>query len=468
MSRTLATWSLLLMFVAGSVRGQNMPQPPENRELPPLSGFAGIPFSFGPPGARSLGMGGTFIAIADDATASEANPAGLTKLTRPEVSVHGRASETETEVLDLNAVVNLDALNRFRTFSPMVTPSSQIGNAFANNTQARFDHSVDEASFASFVKPFESSTWSIYLQRSADFAGANTFQAYDDSLIDFYQTRQRIDLTLENLGVSAAFKAGDKLSVGFSVRYSLVRLEALQETRLDYLGDLEMDVLSPGASLEAVQALGILDQRVTTEVFDDETADVTFNVGLLFNPDGKWSLGLVYKDGGEYLLDGRSEDMNCRSIDGDQPCRPQIQTGAETRLKVPDFLGLGLAWRPTDRFKIALDVNAITYSDLTLGPAANPDVSQAVRDQFEDVEDEIETHFGLEYIVLLGSGRVPLTLRAGAFTDPDHDGFRRIDSDETLTTAGFGLVLMDSFQIDVAAQFGGNVDAGILSMVYRF
>src|SRR6185503_2966999 len=52
---------------------------------------AGVQFEFPPPGARSLALGGAFVAIADDATAAVANPAGLTALIRPEVSVEGRA-----------------------------------------------------------------------------------------------------------------------------------------------------------------------------------------------------------------------------------------------------------------------------------------------------------------------------------------------------------------------------------------
>jgi len=37
-------------------------------------------------GARALGMGGAFIAIADDATAASWNPAGLFQLKKPEIS----------------------------------------------------------------------------------------------------------------------------------------------------------------------------------------------------------------------------------------------------------------------------------------------------------------------------------------------------------------------------------------------
>ena len=37
-------------------------------------------------GARAIGMGSAFIAVADDATAASWNPAGLTQLRKPEVS----------------------------------------------------------------------------------------------------------------------------------------------------------------------------------------------------------------------------------------------------------------------------------------------------------------------------------------------------------------------------------------------
>src|SRR5205809_6380012 len=59
----------------------------ERRE-PPAG--ADVQFSSSPPGARSMGMGSTFVGLADDATAAEANPAGLVILKKPEVSVHFR------------------------------------------------------------------------------------------------------------------------------------------------------------------------------------------------------------------------------------------------------------------------------------------------------------------------------------------------------------------------------------------
>ena len=47
-------------------------------------------FSFSNPGARSMGFGGAFVALADDATAAFANPAGLVQLAASEVSLEVR------------------------------------------------------------------------------------------------------------------------------------------------------------------------------------------------------------------------------------------------------------------------------------------------------------------------------------------------------------------------------------------
>src|SRR5213080_2803214 len=64
-----------------------LPLAAQNTDIESLSG---LQFNFGNPGARSLGMGGAFLGLADDASAAEANPAGLTVLRKPEFSVEIR------------------------------------------------------------------------------------------------------------------------------------------------------------------------------------------------------------------------------------------------------------------------------------------------------------------------------------------------------------------------------------------
>ncbi len=469
------------------------------RELPPPSGLSAIPFRFGPPGARSLGMGGAFIALADDATASEANPAGLTLLFRPEVSIHGRSTSTDLEIVDLGSAAALDNLNFFRADSldlPPLQGGDRVGNAFADSPRTTLSDSKSEISFASFVKPFEGYTFSIYFQRSADFDSSSELQAYDDGFLDVYRSRQRIGLSLESIGVSAAFKAGNFVSVGFSLRHSTLELATFQELRTDYLNDLEFQLddplaLATGAPRGDLLALPIIDFSLDRLTIEDSDGGVTFNVGILLNPkpNAKWSAGLVYKDGGDYEVSSLSDSIDCLSTNGlvdldfFEPgvqgafCNPETLTGdgaavasaplRTQNVKIPDFLGVGVAWRVTDRLKLALDVNAITYSDLDLGLVDDPMVPPAIVSRLETIDDQIELHFGIEYTSFLGGNKLPLILRGGAYTAPDHDGFRQIDSDETVLTFGLGTVLRQNIQIDVAGQFSGPADSGVLSLVYR-
>src|ERR1700740_1184789 len=69
-----------------------VPLAAQNTDIESLSGLT---FNFGNPGARSLGMGGAFLGLADDASAAEANPAGLTILRKPEVSIEARTFQEE-------------------------------------------------------------------------------------------------------------------------------------------------------------------------------------------------------------------------------------------------------------------------------------------------------------------------------------------------------------------------------------
>src|SRR5438105_3556322 len=69
-----------------------LPLAAQNTDIESLSG---LQFNFGNPGARSLGMGGAFLGLADDASAAEANPAGLTILRKPEISIEARNYSTQ-------------------------------------------------------------------------------------------------------------------------------------------------------------------------------------------------------------------------------------------------------------------------------------------------------------------------------------------------------------------------------------
>jgi hypothetical protein len=124
------------------------------------------------PGARSLGFGGAFVALADDATASYANPAGLMQLVRPEISFEGRGWSDDPE----GAASNVSGLG-----------------------------------FASFVLPLRRLSLAVYGQTltSLEFPGGQIGET----------TVLISDLMVVNAGFSVGWKVGESLSLGLGLTY---------------------------------------------------------------------------------------------------------------------------------------------------------------------------------------------------------------------------------------------------------
>src|SRR5262245_16065163 len=116
------------LALAGSARAQS--DNPAN---------AGVQFDFSLPGARSLGLGGAFVAVADDATAAWSNPAGLLALTRQEVSVEGRFWNFASD-----SVVAGHAFG---------SPTGVGFDAVSGLREETFDESTGAPSFISYVYP---------------------------------------------------------------------------------------------------------------------------------------------------------------------------------------------------------------------------------------------------------------------------------------------------------------------------
>src|SRR5438045_5426365 len=96
-----------------------LPAIAQNTDIESLSG---LQFNFGNPGARALGMGGAFIGLADDASAAEANPAGLTILRKPEFSMEGR-NYLEQQILTTSGTYPDLVRTPFTHYSQRVEPT---------------------------------------------------------------------------------------------------------------------------------------------------------------------------------------------------------------------------------------------------------------------------------------------------------------------------------------------------------
>ncbi len=94
------------------------------------------------PGARSIGLGGAFAAIADDATAAFANPAGLVQILRPEISIELRATASTGDPDNLYGIPNGVSGLGFFSF---VYPSRNWAFAAYSHQMASLDFTFDGA-----------------------------------------------------------------------------------------------------------------------------------------------------------------------------------------------------------------------------------------------------------------------------------------------------------------------------------
>jgi long-subunit fatty acid transport protein len=478
-------------FAQGEPESPFKPEP----DTTPTVDFSGLPLDLLPPGARSLGLGGAFSAVADDATSALANPAGLTNLTASEVSIHVRNTDADVEFLDTDAY------------------DSALNNG-AGQLYKEYSDSSTDVSFASFVVPFEKFVFSGFYSSQVQY---DSIQALEDIVddtyfLDRYTNVNEIKAEMDSVGLSLAYRITDSWSFGATVQRSKLKMASRDLWQVDWYTDIELalEALS-GFETSAEEYLDVVqDTFVYQSNIDDSDADITYSVGLLYNPIESLSFGLVYRRGASFGLDAvgtvdsnfgcdtsAASDLvaDCVAFIGnvDESIWFTTESAAINRVKVPDIVTLGIAWRPTNRWLISLDINRIGYADATpprdvtqgLGLDINwqfqrrfmtdPDIVNLQGPLTEDITDETSFNFGVERDFVFDSGAMQLlTVRAGAYSIKDHDGVVHIDSDDTAFTVGLGTVWgkrgigESTFQVDLAASFADKANNVILSGIYRF
>lgn len=451
MTRTRLTGALLLLAVAG-VPGQAIAQSDQTPCFETgdcAAALPAIPFDILPPGARSLGIGGAFVGVADDATAAEANPAGMTILTRPEISLHGRHASYDVEFLDPNGFDGI--------FAGADTPNPPIGT---------FDDSNSTVSFASFVYPFSRFVIAGYYQNGGRIEDESTIVGFEPTFIDTFIASTFIDAEVESYGLSGAFRLNDMFSIGVSLKSTSTDVTYIQASTISDFFDQE-----DGDPDLADQ----IDDEVTlasTNRIDDD--DFTWNVGLLINPNGKFSAGVVYRENGSYDADQSlifTGVANCNGVPNCNlpPITPTELSRTSDSFDLPDIFSVGLAWRPTDTWLLAFQLDNVGYDDQPEPAGTSLIFGEPIAT--DELNDEWIWHAGVEKVFIFDKaflGMSLLSLRGGAFSSPDHDGYDQLDTDDTSYTVGFGTVFGERFQVDAAWQFADQIDTFVMSGVYRF
>ncbi len=396
---------------------------------------AALQFNFANPGARSLGLGGAFIGLADDATAAYTNPAGLTQLVQFEVGAEFRHTRYNAEF----------AASGSATFSPFSTAGVRNRNA----------KSIENGvSFFSVVIPLE--RWSLAFYRH-EFLDYNT--TYVTSFIPLVGSPgnigaagygARIDVYGVNVGGAIAYRVNDQLSFGAGLIYSTLDLDSFTVRPIE----------NPSIA--------------STQSGDDH--GVGFNIGALYKFNDKLRFGIVYRDGVEFEY-----VANAFTGAGTQPGFPKRNVS----FNVPDAFGVGLSYRFSDALGLTLDVNRLQYSDLTddfrSSLAADSITPANAGIDGLRIDDGTEIRLGAEYTFL--DMQNPFTIRAGVWHDPEHTIRWRgpvtnlaqainatlfsAGDDELHYSLGFGWAF-EKWQIDAAANFSDRVDTISMSGVVRW
>ncbi len=421
---------------------------------------ATIRFNLSNPGARSLALGGAFIGLADDATASFTNPAGLVNLYDPEISIEYRHVEYSSLYTD-----------RGRLFG---TPSGNGIDLYDEIIYGDADSSVDSLSFISFVDRIGEFSYGIYRHQVANYE--TRYQSQGPILQDLgmdilrrLPNENSVDLDIASYALAGSYRVAENFSIGLTITYYDFSFATTNDR-----------YLVPDGQETAEQDFSGTARFIGTQTGDDDSFG--FNAGILWNISPQWNLGVAYRSGAEF-------DYSYQVAVNDNLANPFI-TGT-TDFTLPDTLGFGLSWGPTDSIRINFDYNRVFYSDLADGLVVRG--TGEPTDQLT-LDDGNEYRLGAEYLFLVKEK--PIALRAGVWRAPNtafqyngplepatlddtpeeilektgrntNAAFARPENDETHFSVGGGMVF-NNFQLDFAFDFSDSEDTFSLSSVFIF
>jgi long-subunit fatty acid transport protein len=407
-----------------------------------------LQFSFSNPGARSMGFGGAFIGLADDATAAFANPAGLVQLAKAEVSLEGRRWSYDTPFTEGGRASGLPT-----------------GIGIDNVAGLRIGNSSDELtalSFVSFVYPVKRWSLAFYRHQLSKFEAESRTQGLFAEPAPGQVERNQDETALTELdivtyGFSAGYRVSESFSLGFGIGYfDGAFLLATEEFLWD---DDTFDAFFAPNSYLPERLVGVAELTI------DDT-DWGLLAGFRWQVSEQVSLGGVFRQGPRF--DAVLTQTAGPQFDG---APPGSTMRAETPFEFPDVYGLGVAVRSrNDTFTFNFDWDRVEYS--TILESLDP----GLFDDIPVIDDADELHAGIEYVLLKTTPVV--ALRFGAWLDPDHrlrsvstEVFDRAafqgGDDEIHLAAGVGVAL-SQVQFDLGIDFSELVDTVSISAIYKF
>lgn len=403
--------------------------------LQPSFSHAQIEFGTSPnpvgSGARALGMGGAFIAIADDATAASWNPGGLTQLELPEISVVGGYYYRQEE-------------NNF-VDHPESTIGQNVSQSNLNYLSISYPFSLFDKNMvvsANYQHLFDfSRDWELPF--NFDFALTNGI----NTNVDYEQSGQ-----ISAIGLAYAVDILPSLSLGFTLNF-------WEDGIRNNSWDQNLHIHGSGIDT-------ILSQPVTYAFDSFESYDFSgfnVNIGALWQVNGKITLGAVVKTPFQADLEHKTQYEQIITYTGLGPAvlTDTRDTSEQEKLDMPMSYGIGLAYRFSDAFTASVDVYRTEWDDFIHTDASGVETSFVTGDSVDDsdIEETNQVRIGAEYLFIKPKCIVPV--RGGLFYDPapakggidEYYGF----------SLGSGIAYK-KIVFDVAYQyrFGNNVNGSLV------
>ena len=411
--------------------------------------FRDFRFNLINPGARSLAIGGAFISLADDATAAQANPAGLSYLLKPEYFIELRALDNSG---------NVDVLRE--------SLPGGVDTTVGSGTDPEDRLSI---TFASYVHPLRRVTlgFSRQVVLNTSSSTLNSFSFTFTGSPGFFSTEGKgsIDVSQVNYNAGVGCRLNDRFALGISLAFSQLTVRSeVRNLIVDTTGTVTgTPILEPTLDL-------------ATES-DDSDTDFGLNFGIIYRPlkYKKVGFGAVYRRAPNFEI---SEEIDPSGLDISGVAAALGGYRFSNEFNMPDSYGAGAYWRPRETLTFSLDVERVLYSSLVEGFVPGVNALTDFDARFT-VDDATECRLGGEYVQILKSGS-PLAYRAGAYTQSDNtlralstgtnsfattDAFPGRDREAHFTAGvGFGFKRM---KLDLAMDLAQSFNQFLVSFIYQ-
>lgn len=371
-----------------------------------------LPCSFNPvgSGARALGMGGAFIAIADDATSASWNPGGLVQLKDSELSIVYRSYHREED----------------NTFSDYMDYSGKQSI------------SISDINYLSFSYPFtlihRPMVLSVNYQQLYDLNNKWVLEGFGSNN-DYTQ-----EGILSAYGIAWSVRLVEFFSLGITINFwdNAFGFNGWKEDQYDISYDKSrIYIRKENRSLKGMNAnIGILWRLCNERLTIGAVVKLPFNAQIEMDYSyQKFFNGRpvpVYKEYPPYLKDS---------------------------LEFPSSYGIGLAYEIQDNFRISADLYRTNWQHFiykSQGETFSPVTGKPAH--ISQIKPTHQVRLGMEYIWKKeGLMQIDIPFRGGLFYDPSPA--EKSPDDFWGVSLGTGLYLNKKHCIDIAWQYrcGNNV-----------